>query len=141
MFESIHLSAERKSISIKASIPHETEIFADKYMFSTILRNLLSNAIKFTPIGGEVLVEARNWKNDFMQISTIDNGVGISHKIQSQLFDISKNSSTKGTENEIGTGLGLFLYKEFVEKHNGDIWVESEIDKGSKFSFTIHNGL
>ena len=66
-----------------------------------------------------------------------DNGIGIPKEIQSKLFDIGENTSTQGTENETGTGLGLILCKEFTEKHGGEIWIESEIDKGSEFIFTI----
>lgn len=137
IIELIQISAERKSINIKTEIPQHILINIDKYMFSTILRNLLSNAIKFTPKNGEITVKAQKNKNGFIQISIKDNGIGISKEIQSQLFDISKNTSTKGTENETGTGLGLFLCKEFTEKHGGQIWIESEIDLGSKFVFTI----
>ena len=74
---------------------------------------------------------------NFTQISVKDNGVGIEKEIQTKLFDISENTSTKGTEDEKGTGLGLIICKEFVEKHGGEIWAESETGKGSSFYFTI----
>ncbi|OQY04295.1 MAG: hypothetical protein B6I20_03235 [Bacteroidetes bacterium 4572_117] len=74
------------------------------------------------------------------EIYVKDSGVGIPKKIQSKLFDIGENTSTYGTENETGTGLGLILCKEFVEKHGGEIWAESENGKGSKFIFTVPIG-
>ncbi len=129
-----------KSIALKKEIPDDIFITVDKEMLVTILRNLISNAIKFTPKEGEITIMARTITNDnqkVIEITVKDNGVGISPKVQSKLFKITESVSTKGTEKETGTGLGLILCKEFVEKHNGKIWVESEIGKGSIFSFTI----
>jgi signal transduction histidine kinase len=101
-------------------------------MLSTIIRNLVSNAVKFTSKNGEIIVNAKN-RQQFIEISI----KGISKKNQSKLFDITENISTVGTKNETGTGLGLILCKEFVEKHDGEIWVESKLGKGSEFVFTI----
>ncbi|MEA3451075.1 MAG: HAMP domain-containing sensor histidine kinase, partial [Bacteroidota bacterium] len=81
-------------------------------------------------------IDAKN-EQQFIKITVKDNGIGISKEIQSKIFDLGENTSTQGTENETGTGLGLILCKEFTEKHGGKIWVESEIDKGSLFCFTI----
>ena len=110
-------------------------------MFSTIIRNLVSNAIKFTAKGGRITINSNLITNDkgqeFIEISIKDNGVGISKKDQAGLFDVGGNTSTKGTENESGTGLGLVLCKEFVERLGGKIWIESEVGKGSAFSFTV----
>jgi len=131
------LSAENKSIELKNEIDSGIYINADKNMVSTILRNLINNAIKFTPKNGEIVIKAQKSKDDFVKVSIQDNGIGISTEIKSQLFDISKNTSTKGTENETGTGLGLLICKEFVEKHGGKIWIDSKIDVGSTFNFTI----
>lgn len=133
--------AEHKRIKIINQIPKNIYVDADKDMLSTIIRNLLSNAIKFTPKGGEITITAtlsstKNHKN-FTTISIKDSGVGISKKMQSKLFDISETTSTQGTEKETGTGLGLILCKEFVEKHSGEIWIESEVGKGSVANFTI----
>jgi len=107
-------------------------------MVLTILRNLISNAIKFTPKGGtvEIGVETRRGVS-LHEIYVKDSGVGISKEMQSKIFDIGENTSTKGTENEDGTGLGLILCKEFIERHNGNIWVESDEGKGSEFIFTL----
>jgi len=109
---------------------------ADRNMLKTILRNLISNAIKYTNKYGKVEVKAivddRN-----VEISVCDNGIGMSGETMAKLFRLDANLSTRGTENEKGTGLGLFLCKEFVEKHGGKMSVESESGKGSIFRFTI----
>ncbi|OQX99690.1 MAG: hypothetical protein B6I20_09725 [Bacteroidetes bacterium 4572_117] len=130
--------AINKSISIINNIPENIHVDADKNMLSTIMRNLISNAIKFTPKEGtvEIGVETRHGVS-LHEIYVKDSGVGISKEMQSKIFDIGENTSTKGTENEKGTGLGLILCKEFIEKHGGKIWVESDIGKGSKFIFTL----
>ena len=112
------------------------DIFADKYMIDTILRNLLSNAIKFTHPDGIIKIAIAEDKNDY-KICVSDNGTGIADKDIEKLFRIDTKHSTLGTQKEKGTGLGLVLCKEFVEKHNGKIWVESELNVGSKFCFTI----
>ena len=133
--------AKNKSISLKNEVSKNIFVKADKNMLLTILRNLISNAIKFTLKNGEIVIGVCTITNEnnqkFTEISIKDNGVGIETEIQSKLFSISEDISTKGTENETGTGLGLILCKEFVEKHGGKIWVESEVGKGSKFIFTI----
>jgi signal transduction histidine kinase len=105
-------------------------------MINTILRNLLSNAIKFTPENGAITLES-NVKSSEVEISVSDTGVGISEEDCKLLFNISTTISTKGTSNETGTGLGLIICKEFVEKQGGKIWVESEPGKGSRFIFTL----
>ena len=96
----------------------------------------MSNAIKFTKVGGTININVEeNSKN--ITISVSDNGVGIAPGDLTKLFNISEVFSTRGTANEKGTGLGLLLCKEFVEKHGGKIWVESEVGKGSDFKFTL----
>jgi signal transduction histidine kinase len=129
-------SARPKSITIKKELPHSILIVADKDMTSTILRNLISNAIKYTNNDGEIIISA-NHINGNVKISIIDNGVGIPKETIEKLFRIQDSHSTKGTLNETGTGLGLLLCKEFIEKHDGKLWVESEPGKGSKFHFTL----
>ena len=129
-------SAHQKSITIIKELPRNLLVFADKAMINTILRNLISNAIKFTHPGGQIIVSAEK-KLDELKISISDNGIGIKKEAIGKLFRIDENNIRMGTQNEIGTGLGLILCKEFIEKHRGKIWVESEIGKGSKFSFTI----
>jgi signal transduction histidine kinase len=133
----MQLAAESKSIKLINEIPQELFIYADKYMLSTIIRNLLSNAVKFTNRNGKVIIKAKKDNFGTIEISVIDNGVGISGETQSQIFDVSQTKSTNGTANEVGSGLGLFLCKDFVEKHGGTISVESKVDEGSKFIFSI----
>ncbi len=128
--------AQQKSITIIKEIPHDAPVFADRYMISTVLRNLISNAIKFTHPGGQIVISARQEAQE-IQIAVSDNGVGISEASKNNLFLIEESYSTLGTLNEKGTGLGLILCKEFVEKHLGEIRVESEEGKGSQFLFTI----
>ena len=134
--------AEQKGISVKADIELSTKLFADRNMLETILRNLITNAIKFTNNGGEIVVSARPTKNhNYHEISVTDNGVGIPEDKADSIFDNDEIYSTRGTENEKGTGLGLMLCKEFVEKHEGEIWVESEINKGTSFKFTLPSAI
>lgn len=137
----ISLSAKKKSIEIENLISESIIVKADEAILSTILRNLISNSIKFTPNGGNIEINARlisnNSDQNFAEIAVKDNGVGISKEIQSQIFDISYNTTTSGTNNEKGTGLGLILCKEFVEKQNGKIWIESTAGVGSTFFFTL----
>ena len=109
-------------------------------MFNTILRNLISNAIKFTNTNGNIIVGVTE-SNDLFEFYVQDSGIGISEEDQNKLFRIDIHHSEIGTNNEKGTGLGLILCAEFVEKHNGTIWVESEMGKGSKFIFTISKNL
>ncbi|MCO5266676.1 MAG: tetratricopeptide repeat-containing sensor histidine kinase [Lentimicrobium sp.] len=131
-------SALEKSIQLINQVSEDIFIHADSNMISTILRNLISNAIKFTPKGGVVSIEASiSEEQQWVEIAVKDNGRGMSKEMQSKLFDIASNISTKGTEKESGTGLGLILCKEFVEKQNGKIRVESESGHGSSFYFTI----
>lgn len=128
--------AQNKNISItkKASMPGM--VYAHKNSVNTVVRNLISNAIKFTPPGGTITLEARKNGKDVI-VSIADNGVGMSKEVLEKLFRIDTKHSTKGTANEKGTGLGLILCKEFIEKNNGRIWVESEVGKGSAFHFSL----
>ncbi|WP_462282141.1 tetratricopeptide repeat protein [Salinivirga cyanobacteriivorans] len=131
-------SADNKSIELVNQIPENTYVVADKNMLSTIVRNLISNAIKFTPKSGRILIGAEiTDDNESVEIFVQDNGIGIPKEVQPVIFDIGENAITQGTGNEKGTGLGLILCKEFIEKHGGHIWVESEIGKGSVFKFTL----
>jgi signal transduction histidine kinase len=135
-FNALNEMATAKNIELKSFIADNMTILADKNMLKTILRNLISNAIKFTNKNGKVevnaIVDDRN-----LEISVSDNGTGMTKETMAKLFRLDANLSTRGTANEKGTGLGLFLCKEFVEKHGGKISVESESGKGSIFRFTI----
>jgi signal transduction histidine kinase len=128
-------NANNKNITIFT----ETEkvvVFADVNMLHTVLRNLISNAIKFTNSYGNIRIDAKR-NNSEVIVSVVDNGIGIAPEMLSKLFDITQMNSTKGTANEGGTGLGLLLCREFVERHGGQIWVDSEWGKGSEFKFTL----
>jgi PAS domain S-box-containing protein len=132
----LNASALQKSITINTNTPQKLNIQLDRYMVSTILRNLISNSLKFSTPGSEILVSAILNANEVM-IEVKDYGVGIGKNQINKLFRIETSFSTHGTQNEEGTGLGLILCKEFVLKHGGEIWVESEVGKGSTFYFTI----
>ena len=128
--------ATGKNIKINSSFPENLTIIADKNMIKTILRNLISNAIKFTQNDGNVEVMAKIDQEN-VEFSVSDTGIGMTEENLAKLFRIDSNLSTRGTQNEKGTGLGLFLCKEFVEKHGGNIWAESEQGKGSIFKFIL----
>ena len=124
-------TAHQKNVSLFSSLA-QTQVFADKNMLTTILRNLLSNALKFTPEGGEIKIYSQKKDNE-VEISIFDTGVGIKAEDIEKLFKIDVSYSTKGTANEQGNGFGLILCKELVEKMDGTIGVESEEGKGSLF--------
>lgn len=128
--------AKIKNISISYSQEGDIEVCADANMLKTILRNLISNAIKFTHPDGEIVLLAAK-TDGHVEITVSDNGVGMSEDIRAKLFQIDKSTTTAGTANEKGSGLGLILCKEFVDKHGGKIWVQSEAGKGSSFIFTL----
>lgn len=129
-------SAEKKQIQLLHSIAGNLRVTADGDMLNTIMRNLLTNAIKFSRKGGKIKVTAEQ-KNNFVELCVMDHGVGMDQITLNYLFKLDAAHSTIGTENELGTGLGLILCKEFIEKNGGKIWVESEVGKGSKFYFTL----
>lgn len=128
---------ERKKLSLNSECDDTCFVFADKYMIESVVRNLISNAIKFTPVGRSIEVTCRNLNDDFAEFSVRDQGVGIPREIQQKLFQLETQISTRGTEQEKGTGLGLVLCKDFIEKNGGTISFESEVGKGSIFKATI----
>lgn len=128
--------ATQKSIEISHEVEPDIFVLADENMLKTVLRNLISNAIKFTNPGGMVTIKASQ-KDEMVIIEVIDTGIGISPEKIDVLFRIDVNFHNQGTNNEHGTGLGLILCKEFIEKNGGKIWVESVMDKGSTFVFTL----
>jgi signal transduction histidine kinase len=129
--------ARKKRIGIAIIIPDEMEAFADNHMFDTVIRNLVSNAIKFTPVGGKVSVTAFCKSDHSIEVEIIDSGIGIPPELKNKLFLLNEKTGRKGTAGESSTGLGLLLCKEFIEKHGGKIWVESELGKGSCFKFML----
>lgn len=130
------LTATHKNISIENKIEEDIEVYADLQMLTSIIRNLVSNALKFTPENGIITLSAKD-KYHTIEISVEDTGVGINPDDLDKLFRLEANFTTQGTSNEPGTGLGLILVKEFVEKNKGKITVHSEPGKGSKFTFTL----
>jgi signal transduction histidine kinase len=136
ILEILKPNADAKNITINYSATDKTYFFADIDMLKAVMRNLVSNAIKFTNNGGQIDIYAEKNHSD-VTITVSDNGIGIEPDNLTKLFDISQIQTTTGTGEEKGTGLGLLLCKEFVEKNGGTIWVESKHGKGSKFKFTM----
>jgi len=132
----LNLAAHEKKIRIDCSINENLAVFADVDMVKAVMRNLVSNSIKFTNQGGSINISSEQ-SDSIVTISVSDNGIGIDPEYLSKLFDITTVLTTCGTAKETGTGLGLLLCKEFVEKHDGRIWCESVVGKGSIFKFTL----
>jgi signal transduction histidine kinase len=137
-------TARTKQIRLEQTIEEGLNIYADKYMIDTVIRNLTSNALKFTPEGGQVTLSAQTnglssdlEGTQWVEVSISDTGVGLSQEDINKLFKIEVYHTTQGTAQEKGTGLGLILCQEMVEKNGGRIWVESELGKGSVFKFTV----
>lgn len=125
-----------KKLKLSYPIPKEFEIFADINMIAVVFQNLIGNAIKYSRLNGIITIEANTIGNQ-TKISVIDNGIGMSEEDKNKLFRIDQKITTPGTANEKGSGLGLILCNDFIKKHKGKIWVESEIGIGSKFIFKI----
>lgn len=132
----LRFTANQKSIIISSQIPKSAVCYADKAMIGSVLRNLVSNAIKFTGKGGEIVVSAKMTEDRYI-VTVSDNGTGMSKAEIDNLFRIDKFYSTRGTDNEGGTGLGLILCKEFISHHGCEIWADSKKGEGSSFSFTL----
>jgi PAS domain S-box-containing protein len=140
MFSQFQKSAQLKNIAFINKLDKEAEVFTDKNLTATILRNLITNAIKFTNKGGEVHVHSEQKRRNgqlFLKVIVSDTGIGISQKRQETLFQLDVTQSTPGTEKEMGNGLGLILCKEFAEKLDSEITVESTSGKGSSFAFEL----
>jgi PAS domain S-box-containing protein len=136
--ESLLMTSEAiadKQIELRYDISEDLTIFADNNMFESIVRNLVSNAIKFTEPGGEISIEAKPADDHWVEIK--DNGVGMNQEILENIFKLNADTNRRGTEGEPSSGLGLIICKDFIEKHGGKLWVESEVDRGSTFSFTL----
>ncbi|MDP2423173.1 MAG: PAS domain S-box protein [Bacteroidales bacterium] len=140
-FDSLKAAALRKEIETIIDIPADFIIQADQNMIRSLTGNFISNAIKFTPRGGKVTVAARHTEDGWVQVEVEDTGIGVPEETINNLFRIDMKIATQGTEGEPSSGLGLILCKEFVEKHGGKIWVESQVGKGSKFVFQIPGNL
>lgn len=129
--------ARDKRIDVNVEIPEKLNITADSNMIQTIIRNLVSNAIKFTPEGGSVTLTAKSKPKRKVEIVISDNGIGMEEEMIGNLFQMNIETGRNGTNGEPSTGLGLLICKEFVEKHNGSLEVESEVNKGSRFIVTL----
>ena len=128
--------AEHKQLQLVNAIPKPLLVWADLAMLETVVRNLLSNAVKFTKPGGRVEISAAH-ADGAATIKVIDTGIGIAAEHLSKLFRIDGKYQRPGTDKERGSGLGLILCKEFVEKYGGRIWIESTLAQGTTFAFTL----
>jgi signal transduction histidine kinase len=129
--------AHQKHIAVTNSIPGGVQVYADVSHFDFVTRNLLSNALKFTPAGGSINISVEGLaKPGFIVFAVRDNGVGIGPEEQDHLFSLD-NTTKIGTQEEVGTGIGLLLCKEFVAKNGGELWVSSKLDEGSTFYFSF----
>jgi len=141
----LSLITKNKEITITEKISGSLFAYADKNMISTVVRNLVSNAIKYSMRQGTIEITASKQISDnkeYVEVSVIDHGVGIAPAMVEKIFQLQETSSTPGTEKEKGTGLGLIICKEFVEKNNGEIWCTGNLNLGCTFSFTlpVNNG-
>ncbi len=129
-------TADKKKIELSIIDENDLTVWADSKMVETVVRNLVTNALKFTRPGGKIIISCTDNQED-ARLSVEDNGVGMGKEQLENLFRIDKHLSTPGTENERGTGLGLLLCREFIKRHGGEIRVESEPGKGSRFGFSL----
>jgi two-component system sensor histidine kinase/response regulator len=135
-FQMLSVNAQNKKITLIPPSGKELKAFADYNMVNTIIRNLLSNAIKFTPEGGKVSIKISR-KKDRLVLSVTDTGRGMSEDDQKKLFKLDEFYSTNGTDGEAGTGLGLIVCRDFVNRHGGELIVESSPSRGSTFTFDL----
>jgi signal transduction histidine kinase len=130
-------SFNSKKIISLTDIPSDIDVFVDDYMIQSVFRNLITNAIKFTKENGSVLIDAKVVDKKMVEITISDNGIGMDEKILNNLFRIQGNVGRPGTNGEPSSGLGLLLCKEFILKHGGKIWAQSQEGEGSSFTFTL----
>jgi len=135
-FSLYNAKASEKEILLTNKLSENSEITADKNMLKTVFRNIVSNALKFTERGGVIEISEKDSEGS-KEITIRDTGIGISPENIQKLFRLEEHFTTEGTEDEAGTGLGLILCKEFIDKHGGKIRVESKVGFGSKFIFTL----
>lgn len=130
-------TAKQKNITLINNVPYDIFAIADFQMINTVIRNLLSNAIKFTNRNGKIIIGANTSSEKIVYVFVQDDGIGMDEQILSDLFKIDKKVTRPDTSGETSSGLGLLLCKDFIEKNKGNIWVESEVGKGSTFFFTL----
>jgi len=131
------MSAQSNHIQLINNLERDMTVLADPNLLNTVLRNLLSNAVKFSEEGGQVKVSGKKVEHDFVEVSIEDQGIGIAPEDIQKLFRIDMSTKTIGESTKKGTGFGLILCKEFIEKQGGQIQVESELHKGSIFKFRL----
>jgi signal transduction histidine kinase len=129
--------AEHKSIKIIIRVGSHLMVYADRNIIAIVIRNLINNAIKFSNVSGRILINAEE-KDDMIEMAISDSGIGMEEAELKKLFRLDESFTSRGTADEEGTGLGLLLCKEFVEKNHGKIWATSTKGKGSTFYFTLH---
>jgi two-component system, sensor histidine kinase and response regulator len=130
-------TAAEKGVELINNIYNKLTVIVDNNALNTILRNLVSNSIKFTKKSGKIIIGIHSVTDDFITVFVKDNGIGIAYDNLDNLFRLETKVSTPGTNNEQGSGLGLLLVKEFVEKNGGNIWIESELNIGTTVFFTL----
>jgi signal transduction histidine kinase len=135
--ETIKIRSEQKGITVINAVTEPFDAYADENMINSVLLNLLSNAVKFTNRNGTVTVKANKVVDQMIEISISDTGTGMQKSVVEKLFKVGEKIGSKGTDGELSTGLGLLLCNEFIEKHGGRIWIQSELGAGSTFSFSL----
>ncbi|MFW5831133.1 MAG: ATP-binding protein [Prolixibacteraceae bacterium] len=135
--EPLQSIAAEKEITIDITVPENKTVYADKKMITTVIRNLVNNSLKFSQRGGEINIFTQISKKGNVEINVKDSGVGIENTTINKLFQYGKTSSSKGTENETGSGFGLILCKELIEKNNGELIIESEKGDGTTVRFNL----
>jgi signal transduction histidine kinase len=135
--ELLSIKAKLKNIALNTEVDPDLSVWGDAKLIYTVFRNLITNSMKFTQSGGSISVSATTINNDYVEIEIKDNGIGMKPQKAKTLFNVGEVESTEGTDNESGTGLGLVLCKDFIEMHNGTIWAESELGKGTSIFFTL----
>ncbi len=129
--------ADKKMIRVNYEVPESLRILADRWMFDSIMRNLIFNALKYTSNEGTINLTAKPKSEFLVEISLKDTGIGMNKDTIANLFHLVELDTHNGTDHEPGIGVGLIICNDFIERHGGKIWVESEEGKGSVFSFTL----
>lgn len=140
VYSDLELQLKSKEIKLIIESQEDYKVKLDENMIATVIRNLCSNSIKFSHQGQSIVLSIKKQDENNIEISVKDNGIGMNQSTQADLFNIGKKTMKEGTNKEKGTGLGLILCKEFVEYHNGKLWVESQENQGTKITFTLPLG-
>lgn len=136
IFSLLNITAMSKGVRLVNNIPHGTNLLGDLNMVNSIINNLVTNAIKFTNAGGSVIVQAQEL-DGFVELAVVDDGVGMGENVLEKIFKLNKHITNNGTENEMGSGLGLVITKDLIKRHGGEIWVKSRKGSGTSFHFTL----